>query len=144
MQNAEVVGKVTDNCKKNLPENPVATQRNPETTISNLKRTYWCGSVFTLRQILIKFHIYCAQMWHTLVGVHFDGLTADGSGHAVHEANQGFSCAPKLAVHTSALRGAEAASLRFGLTLPLVYSWLSVVQGTANQGVPRMLRHASA
>ncbi len=57
----------------------------------------------------------------TPTGVHFDGPTADGSGHAAHEVNQGCSRATKLAVHTTAswLFGSQLASAQ-------VYSQLYV------------------
>ncbi len=60
--------------------------------------------------------------------VHFDGPTVDGSGCAAHKANQGCSCTPILAVHTSALRYAEAASFDVRLALAQVYSGLYIVR----------------
>ncbi len=110
--------------RKKVTWKPVTTQRNPETTISDLKRTYQRGFAFALRQILIKFHIHCAGKWHTSVDAHFDGPIADGSDCAADETNQGCSRVPKLAIHTSALRYAEATSPGLSLTLPPVYSWL--------------------
>ncbi len=64
-------------------------------------RTCWCEAQH-------------AHSWSDLcslasTGAHFDGLTADGSGCAAHEANRLLVCT-KLAVHISALRRVEAAS----------------------------------
>ncbi len=60
------------------------------------------------------------------VGALFDGPTANGSDCTACEANQGYSHAPKLAVHTSALRHAEAASFDGRLASAQVYSRLYV------------------
>ncbi len=64
----------------------------------------------------------CAAL--TLVGALFDGLTANGSGRVAHEANRSCSYKPKLAVHTSTLWYAVAASFDAWLASAPVYSWL--------------------
>ncbi len=58
--------------------------------------------------------------------VYFDGPTVNGSGHAVHEANQGYSHVPKLAVHTSTLLCTEAALFNVQLAWAQMYSRFDV------------------
>ncbi len=84
---------------------------------STLKRAYFLISMYNR---IVHDHL-CDTRLPTLETLSF---FAYGSGCAAHGANQGCSCEPKLAIHTSVLWRAEAALFDTRLASTQVYSQL--------------------